>query len=97
MVITSRHVLCLAAAVFISTFLNNTWAQKTFKRTTDLRFAGTVEAYPGLEDKIGLMQKAELTFEWWTLLAEPVELYHIKWYSTKQFTYNGRIINRNHG
>lgn len=68
---------------------------QSFEKTSDGRFMGHLTAYPGFQDKTELMASARLTFEWWTLLAEPVEIYHIKWEASDHFKFNETILYRN--
>lgn len=68
---------------------------QSFEKTSDNRFMGHLTAYPGFQDKTELMTSARLTFEWWTLLAEPVEIYHIKWQASDHFKFNGTTLYKN--
>lgn len=57
------------------------------------RFITTINNVP-VKDKHGLMKEFSLQSQWWTLLAEPIEYYTIKWESTGQFEIDNKTITR---
>jgi len=40
------------------------------------------------------MESFELGFEWWTLLGEPLEIYHFRWKASDSDTINNKTCKR---
>ena len=59
-------------------------AQTTINRNANLRLIGQVKG-EFFSDTKDMLKDFTLGVEWWTLLAEPVELYNVKWNSTGHY------------